>query len=216
MQLGAVLAGEGHVGEDIVLAGVHQVGQLRPARAQLFGDLAPRLAGMGAVRLVEGLPDCGGDDGVLTAGDMGQRIAHPVNAAALPCGFEHAGDGGLEARVRVADDQPDPSQAAGAQGPQELRPERLGFRGADAQADDFPAALGVGGHSDYRGDRHDPAALAHLEVGGVEPDIGPFAGQRAVQELADALVDVLAQLRHRALRDAVQPHRLHQLVDATG
>jgi hypothetical protein len=27
---------------------------------------------------------------------------------------------------------------------------------------------------------------------------------------------ILAELRHRALRDAVQPHRLHQLIDAPG
>jgi len=31
-----------------------------------------------------------------------------------------------------------------------------------AQTDDFAAALGVRGDGDYRRDRHDPAALAHL------------------------------------------------------
>ena len=62
----------------------------------------------------------------------------------------------------------------------------------------------------------DPPALADLEVGRVEPDIGPVAGQRPVQELADPLVDVLAQLRDRALRDAAQPHGLGQIVDAAG
>ena len=60
---------EPNVGENIVLAGIHQVGQLWPARAQLFGDLAPGLAGMGPVGLIEGLPDRGGDDGVLAAGE---------------------------------------------------------------------------------------------------------------------------------------------------
>jgi hypothetical protein len=80
----------------------------------------------------------------------------------------------------------------------------------------LPPPLGVRGHGDYGRDRHDPSALAHLQVGRIQPDVGPLAGQRAVQELADALVDVLAQLRDRALRDAVQPHRLHQLVDAAG
>jgi hypothetical protein len=80
----AVLAGKGHVGQHVVLAGVHQVGKLRPSRAQLLGHLAPGFAGMGAVGLVEGLPDRGGDNGVLAARDMGESIAHPVNAAALP------------------------------------------------------------------------------------------------------------------------------------
>jgi hypothetical protein len=137
VQLGAVLARERHVGEDVVLARIHQVGGLRPARAELFGHLAPGLAGMGAVGLVEGLADCGSDDGVLAAGDMRQGIAHPVNPAALPVQatidpldqsldaltLEHAGDGGLEAGVSVTDHQPDPAQSAGLQRAQDLGPE---------------------------------------------------------------------------------------------
>lgn len=99
--------------QDVVLAGVHQISQLRPAWAQLLGHLAPGLAGMSAVGLVEGLPDRGGDDGVLAAGDVRQCGPYPVNAAALPVPatidpldrslhastFEHPGDGGLEAGV---------------------------------------------------------------------------------------------------------------------
>ena len=72
VQLCAVLAREGHVGQHVMLAGVHEIGQLGPARAQLLGHLAPGLAGMGAVWLVEGLADGGGDDGVLAAGDVGR------------------------------------------------------------------------------------------------------------------------------------------------
>lgn len=59
------------------------------AGAQLPGHLAPCLAGMGAVGLVEGLPDRGGDDGVL-------GVAQPMNATPLPGCLEDAGDGGLE------------------------------------------------------------------------------------------------------------------------
>ena len=109
-----MLAGEGHVGQNVVLAGVHEIGQLRPTRAQLLGHLAPGLSGMGAVGLIEGLADRGGDDGVLAPGHMREGVAHPVNAAALPGGFEDPGDGGLEAGVGVADHQPDPAKAAGA------------------------------------------------------------------------------------------------------
>ena len=67
VKLGAVLTGEGHVGEHIVFAGVHEVGQFRPAGAQLLGHLAPGLAGVGAVGLIEGLTDRGGDNRVLAA-----------------------------------------------------------------------------------------------------------------------------------------------------
>src|SRR5437763_3140324 len=49
--------------------------------------------------------------------------------------------------------------------------------------------------------------------GRVEPQVRPLALQRPVEEGADPLVDVLAQLRDGALRDAREPHGLHQLVD---
>ena len=73
-------------------------------------------------------------------------------------------------------------------------PEGLGFRRADAQSDDFPAAFGVGCHGYYGCNRDDPPALTLLELGGIEPDIGPVAGQGAVQELADPFINVFAQL----------------------
>ena len=109
-----------------------------------------------------------------------------------------------------------PSRPRAFSEPQEVRPERLGFRGSDPQADDLPAALGIGGNGDYGRDRYDPPALALLEVGGVEPDVGPVAGQGSVQELANPFVDILAQLRDGALGDAAQPHSLHQIVDLAG
>jgi hypothetical protein len=43
------------------------------------------------------------------------------------------------------------------------------------QADDLALAIGVGGHGDYHRHRDDAAALALLEVGGVEPEIRPVA-----------------------------------------
>ena len=72
--------------------------------------------------------------------------------------------------------------------------------------------VGVDRHGDYRCHADDAPALAHLEVRGVEPHIGPLAGERPVEELADPLVDILAQLRDRALGDAREPHGLHQFV----
>jgi hypothetical protein len=47
----------------------------------------------------------------------------------------------------------------------------------------------------------DPAALADLQVGGVQPEIGPLAVERAFQEGAHALVDVLAELGDPRLRE---------------
>ena len=84
---------------------------------------------------------------------------------------------------------------------QEGRPEGLGLRGADVQTDDLAPPIGVDRHGDYRRDRDDAAALAHLQVGGVEPEIGPLAGQGTLQEGQDPLVDVLAELGDLALAD---------------
>src|ERR1700689_673014 len=92
-------------------------------------------------------------------------------------------------------------------------PEGLGFRRADAEPDDLAPSFGVGGHSDYRGDRDDASALAHLQVGRIQPQIGPVALERTFEEGLHALVDFLAQFRDLALRDARKPHRLRDLVD---
>ena len=44
MQLGPVLGWESHIGEHVMLAFVHQRGELGPALAELIGDMSPSLA----------------------------------------------------------------------------------------------------------------------------------------------------------------------------
>ena len=94
--------------------------------------------------------------------------------------------------MRIADHQFDPIKAARAQRTQEVHPEGFSLRRPNAKANDFAAPIGIGGDSDYGGHADDPPALSLLEIGGVEPDIRPFPGQWAVQELVYALVDILA------------------------
>ena len=84
------------------------------------------------------------------------------------------------------------------------------------QPDDLAFAVGVDRHSDYRRHRDDAAALALLQVGRVQPQIRPLAGERPVEERMHALVDLLAQLGDLRLADPRQPHRLHQIVDPPG
>ena len=149
-------------------------------------------------------------------GHVRQRIAHPVHSAPLPGRAEDAGDGGLEALVGIGDDQLHALQSATDEVLEEGRPERLGFARADVQADDLALAFGGDGNGYYRCHADDPAAFAHLEIGRVEPEVGPLAGERPFEEGVHPLIDVLAQLRHTRLGDATHPHRLHQIVDTAG
>src|SRR3954447_15652094 len=123
MQLGPVRAWEVHEGQDIGLGLVHGGGELRPARAQLVGDLTPDLAAALAVLLEEHGADGGRDHAVMSLGHVGQHVAHEVDAAALPGRLEHLGDRRLEALVGVRDDQLDAGQAALLQAAQEAEPE---------------------------------------------------------------------------------------------
>jgi hypothetical protein len=66
---------------------------------------------------------------VLAARDMRERVAHPVNAAALPGGLEDALYGRPEAAVGVADDQLGAVEPARLQAAQEVHPEGLGLGG---------------------------------------------------------------------------------------
>ena len=89
----------------------------------------------------------------------------------------------------------------------------LGFRRADIEAEHFAPSVSVDADRDDDGDRNDAAGLAHLHVGGVEPDIGPIAFERPVQEGLHLVVDLAAQPADLALGDAGHAHRSHQIVD---
>ncbi len=100
---------------------------------------------------------------------MGKRVAHPVHPAALlGCGKYLAGRG-AQPFVIVGDDQLHTSQAAIRQRAQEGFPEGFGFRRAGGYAQNLAPAIGVDAHRDYRRRRDNPSALAHFEVGGVDP-----------------------------------------------
>jgi site-specific DNA recombinase len=159
-------------------------------------------------------PQPGSDGPVKPAPQL--RTDRVDGAALVPCRAHDAPDRRLQPLVGVRDHQLDAAQAAPDQALEEGGPECLCLARADVQAHDLPLALGVHGHGDYGRDRDDAAALALLEVGRIQPEIRPLAHQGAVEEGVHPLVDVLAQLAHRALADPREPHRLHQLVHAPG
>ena len=107
--------------------------------------------------------------------------------------LQHLGDGGLDALMGVGDDQLDAAQAAARELAQELGPERLGLGRADVHAEHLAPAVAVDADRDDHRDRDDAAVLAHLHVGGVDPEIRPVALDRPVEEGLHLVVDLLAQ-----------------------
>jgi len=67
-------------------------------------------------------------------------------------------------------------------------------------------AVRVDPDGDDHGDGDDPAVLANLHIGRIDPQVGPVAFNPTVEKLADALVDVLAEPRYLAFGDASHPH----------
>ena len=143
--------------------------------------------------------DEGGDDAPALLAGMGQQVAGEVHAAALPCGAEDPGHRGLQTLVVVGDHELDAAQTAPGQRAQELGPEGLGLRRADRHAQDLAAALVVDGHSHGHRDRDDASGLAHLHISRIQPQIGPVALQRSIEEAVDLIVDLAAQPGDRLL-----------------
>src|SRR5262245_35122087 len=143
---------------------------------------------------------------------MRQDIAHEVDTAALPSGIEHLGDGALDAFMRVGEHQLDAAQAATGELAQEGGPERLGFGRADIHAENLAPAVTVDADRDDHCDRDNAPVLAHLHVGGVDPQVGPVALDWTGEEGLHLVIDLRAQAAHLALGDPAHPHRLHQVV----
>ena len=164
--------------------------------------MPPGLMRHRGIALQESLADRGGDHGVLSFRHVGQGVAHPMNPAALPSGAEHASDRQAQAVMSIRDHQLDTLR------PRLTKPfrkadqpfdrlRRFGLRGADAETDDLAPALGINGDGDYRGNRDDAAAVADLQVSGVEPQIPPFAVDQPVEERVDPFINVPGLRRGR-------------------
>jgi hypothetical protein len=81
-------------------------------------------------------------------------------------------------------------------------PEGLGFGGADVHAESFAPPIAVDANRNDHGDRDNVAVLAHLHVGGVDPQIGASRLRSAAEDGLHFLVDFGAQPAHLALGDA--------------
>ena len=92
MQLGPVLFGEVEMRQYVGLAVIDECGELRPFLPQLISHVTQRLAGLRPVRLDERLAHRRRHHALLGLRHIGQRVAHPMHATALPGGVEHPPD----------------------------------------------------------------------------------------------------------------------------
>jgi hypothetical protein len=139
-----------------------------------------------------------------------------MNAAAPPGRVHQVGDRGLDALVSVRDDELDAAQAAPPELAQKLGPERFGLRGANVDAEHLAPAVRVHPDRHDHRDRNDAVVAARLHIGRVDPDIGPIAFKRPIEESFDPRVDLLAQPADLALGNAGPSHRPDQVVDRAG
>ena len=124
---------------------------------------------------------------------MGQQVAHPVDAASLQGGVEDLRCVRPRSLVVVGDDELDAAQAAIGERTQEALPEQLGLRRAGGDAEDVAPAIGVHTDSDYRRCGHDTARLERFDIGFIDPQIRPFALDRAGVKGIHLLVDLCNQ-----------------------
>ena len=116
----------------------------------------------------------------------------------------------------VGDDQSGAAQAAPAQGAEAVGPDGLGLGVADGHAQDFTFAVQIDADRDGDGLGDDAPGVAHPNVGGVEPDVVPFALDRAGEAGVDALVVLGAEVGDLILADAREAHGLHLVIDGVG
>ena len=115
--------------------------------------------------------------------------------------------------------QAHPGEPAGSQRAQEALPERLALAVADVTSQDLPVAVcgDAGGHDHrHRGDLRD--AVAHLEIGRVQIDVGELdMVQAPAPERLDCLVEPRADARHLRLRyPRLRAQSGHQIVHRSG
>ncbi len=115
--------------------------------------------------------------------------------------------------MSIGDHQLDAAQAAPGKRTKELDPEGLSLAVADRHAQHLAPAVVVDANSNDDGNRDDAVVATGFDVGGIEPNIGPLALDRSVQEGLNPLVDLAAQPGYLALADPRHAHRLDQIVD---
>ena len=155
------------------------------------------------------------EDGPSATGPPNVRLrSDGMDPAALPArALEDRRDRAFQPLVGIADHQLDPAKAASDQAAQELVPERPVFARSHVQPEHFSLTARAHPDRDHHGHRDDTPTVPNLHKRGIQPDIRVSAFKWAMPEPLHLGVQRLTQPAHLALRDPVQPQRLHQPID---
>ncbi len=93
----------------------------------------------------------------------------------------------------IGDDELDAAPAPPDQLSKKLGPDRLGLGRADLHAEHFASAIGVDADGDDYGDGDNTTTAPNLEVGRIDPQVGPFSFDGPVEEGLHLLIDLLAE-----------------------
>lgn len=184
------------------------------AGSRLVGDLAPLSLAASGISVSRG--DEGGHDTAPALAGLRHGVAGEMEPAPLPCRAEHARDSGLDAFVRIRNDELHAAQAAPCQAAQEVGPERLGLQCADRQSQHFAPPVAVHPQRDGDANRDDASGQAHPQARGIDRDVRLVALDGLVEKHLHADVDLLAQPAHLALRVAAHPHGFDQIIHRAG
>lgn len=83
-----------------------------------------------------------------------------------------------------------------------LHPFGLDFASTDRHAQYVAPVVGFHSHGDLHGERHDPAILTHLQLGGSDPEMEPFAFNRPEESVVVPFVNLFTKQTDLALEDA--------------
>ncbi len=132
-----------HECQHVVTGVVEHDCELGELRAELVRNDRPLLSSrLDALLRKDGVDERENDLPLVLAG-VGERVAHEVDAAALPRRFEHFRDRRFKPAMRVGDDAFRATQTAPRQTAQKVRPERLRFAWANRKAQNLAYAIRI-------------------------------------------------------------------------
>ena len=171
--LAPVDSGERTKGQHFLFGTHHQCGSLAEALGEHVGHVIPLGRDLLGAHLGKDRPEGSGDPLLVALSDVGQQVAGDVDPTALVARpLETAPDGSHQTGALVRDDQAHAGEPPAFDRTQELTPEGLVFGVADLDAQDLPPPVFGDPGGDHHGLGRPLVVTAHVQVRGVEPDVG--------------------------------------------